>query len=378
MNHLLIANAETGAGTLLLGFLLLFLGAACGGSFGLPSKFVKRNLPWETLWGPFFFFATILIPLTFGPMLVDGLYETYRVAGWSLIILPLAFGLLWGLGSMTLGLSFAFIGLSLAYAINYGGQIIVGSMGPLLIHSPETLATLQGFVIILGVLVCLAGVVACGRAGVLKSKSQQGDDASDSAGKAKVAMIAGLLLAFLSGALCACWAIAFSFGEDVMEIAAKEPLSNPAWAKSIPVTILILWGGSISACLYCVYKLTVNKTWERFESEGAMKAVFLAFCMALLHDGAVLLFGLGATYLGDLGGSVGYAVFMSFAIIIGNVNGFLTGEWKGAHRKAVQWIFAGIVVLIVGICILGAAKSMDAQAEANTDVPVAETVAPAA
>ncbi len=80
--------------------------------------------------------------------------------------------------------------------------------------------------------------------------------------------------------------------------------------------------------------------------------------MACLHDGAIVFWGLGATNLGDLGVSVGYAVFMSFAIIVGNINGFLTGEWKGASKQSVNWILAGIAVLVVGVCILAKANTM--------------------
>ena len=39
-----------GASTV-FGFALLLLGALCGGSFGLPSKFAKKSTPWETLGG---------------------------------------------------------------------------------------------------------------------------------------------------------------------------------------------------------------------------------------------------------------------------------------------------------------------------------------
>jgi len=82
--------------------------------------------------------------------------------------------------------------------------------------------------------------------------------------------------------------------------------------------------------------------------------------MAVLHDGAIFLFGLGYFKLGDLGVSVGYAVFMSFAIIVGNVHGFRTGEWKGASRRSVAWIVAGIAILVAGVCILGLGNAMGA------------------
>jgi L-rhamnose-H+ transport protein len=82
--------------------------------------------------------------------------------------------------------------------------------------------------------------------------------------------------------------------------------------------------------------------------------------MALLHDGAIFLFGLGYFKLGDLGVSVGYAVFMSFAILVGNVHGFRSGEWTGAGRRSLAWIVAGIAILIVSVCILGLGNAMTA------------------
>ena len=98
---------------LAVGFAILLFGAMCGGSFGLPSKFVSKDLPWENLWGPFFLFATLLLPLIAGPALISGIFGIYAKVGLLGLIIPFAFGVLWGLGSMTLGLSFAYIGLSL-------------------------------------------------------------------------------------------------------------------------------------------------------------------------------------------------------------------------------------------------------------------------
>ena len=345
---------------LVVGFAILLLGAMCGGSFGLPSKFVSKDLPWENLWGPFFFFATLLLPLIAGPMLVPGLIGLYTKVGFLGLLLPFMFGLLWGLGSMTLGLSFAFIGLSLAYAINYGVQIIVGSIGPMLIHSPEKFQTTSGIVIMIGVGVCLLGVILCGRAGMLKAANEANNaPAAVENAKPKRNGLPGLLLALASGALCACWAIAFSFAGGIGEAAGTEPHLVTDWRNSLPATFLILFGGFFSSCLYCVVKLNQNKTWNRFLTPSAAFALLIAFLMAVLHDAAVGLFGLGASKLGVLGVSVGYAVFMAFSIMVGNFNGFLTGEWRNAGKATVRWITAGIIVLVIAVCILGLGKGLD-------------------
>jgi L-rhamnose-H+ transport protein len=343
----------------LIGFGLILLGAICGGSFGLPSKYVKKDTPWEVLWGPFFFVVTLLIPLIVAPLVVHDLGGIYARVGLTTIALVLIFGFLWGLGSMTLGMSFAFIGLSLAYALNYGAQIIFGSMLPMVLFNADQIFTPHGYVILAGVAVCVVGVIVCGRAGILKERGGRLGAAASTAANATGAppkMAIGLLIGVLSGVLCACYAVASAYAGPI----GKEALAsqNPDWAAAWAVTAMILWGGAVSSCLYCVAQLTKNKTWSHLVQPGAGWTMLLATVMALLHDAAIFFFGLGWLNVGDLGVPVGYPVFMSFAIIVGNVHGFRTGEWKQASRQSIVWIVVGISLLIVGVCILAAGKSM--------------------
>jgi len=348
-----------------LGFLFVVLGAVCGGSFGLPSKFARKNTPWEVLWGPFFLFVTILIPLTLGPLSAKGLFATVASAGLAGVAPVLVFGLLWGLGSMTLGMSFAFIGLSLAYAINYGAQIACGSMVPLALHHADQILTPRGTVVMAGVAVCLLGVVIAGRAGILRDRRVADAAPPDSAGTApKPKMAIGLVVAFLSGILCACYAIAFSYGGEVMTVSQKA-FGNPVWRSTFVVTALVLWGGAVSSCTYCGVQLVRKGTWRRFADVGLARLLGLALAMAVLHDGAILFWGLGVANLGDLGVSVGYAAFMSLAIIVGNVHGFRTGEWKGASRQSIRWIVVGIAVLVIGVCVLAKGNAMPRGAPAE-------------
>jgi L-rhamnose-H+ transport protein len=340
------------------GFLFVILGAVCGGSFGLPSKFVKKDTPWENLWGPFFLFVTVLIPLALGPVLVKDFHALYAAAGIGALLLPLIFGFLWGLGSMTLGMSFAFIGLSLAYSLNYGAQIAFGAIAPMLLHHSDQVLTPRGYVVLAGVAVCLLGVVISGRAGILKDRSTKAETAA-APGPAtlKPKMLIGLLVGVASGILCACYSVAASYTGPLAGV-AQERFGNEPWRAAFAVMAVILWGGAVSSCLYCAVRLTRNKTWGNFARPGLGLILGLAAVMALLHDGAIFFFGLGYLNLGDLGVSVGYAVFMSFAIIVGNVHGFRSGEWKGASRESIAWIVAGIVVLVLGVCILGKGNAM--------------------
>jgi hypothetical protein len=49
---------------------------------------------------------------------------------------------------------------------------------------------------------------------------------------------------------------------------------------------------------------------------------------------------------------------MSLAIIVGNLHGFRTGQWKRAGRQSIRWIAAGIAILILGVCILAKGNAM--------------------
>ncbi len=341
----------------ILGFGLMLVGAICGGSFGLPSKFAKKGTPWEVLWGPFFLIATVLIPVVVAPLVVNDLGGIYERVGSDVIVMVLLFGLLWGLGSMTLGMSFAYIGLSLAYALNYGAQIACGFLLPMLLFAPEKILTQHGYVLLAGVAVCLVGVVISGKAAILKEQSQKAasaDTPEPSTGQPPK-MTIGLVVAIISGILCACYAVASTYAGP---IGTEAELNNLKWEAAWAVTALILWGGAVSSCSYCAVQLTRNKTWGHFSKPGAGRVVLLAALMAVLHDAAIFFFGFGWLKLGKLGVAVGYPVFMSFAIIVGNIHGFRSGEWKGASRQSITWIVAGIALLIVGVCIIATGKSM--------------------
>jgi len=68
---------------------------------------------------------------------------------------------------------------------------------------------------------------------------------------------------------------------------------------------------------------------------------------------------------------------MSFAIIVGNVHGFRTGEWKGASRRSIAWVVAGIALLIVGVCILGKGNQMRESRAAGAQAAAPRAAAPA-
>ena len=56
--------------------------------------------------------------------------------------------------------------------------------------------------------------------------------------------------------------------------------------------------------------------------------------------------------VGALGTSVGFAIFQSGSVLIGNGLGFMTGEWKEASSESKRWLAGGLTVLIAGIVVV--------------------------
>ena len=344
---------------LIIGFGLVFLGAICGGTFALPSKFANKY-PWENLWGPFFLFVTLLIPIPLGSLLIKNIWATWVSAGWGVVMLPIIFGFLWGLGSFANGVAFSLIGLSLAYAINFGVQTSTGSILPLILQHSEHVNTVYGHVIIGGIMVCVAGVAICGYAGILKDrfikKYNKQNIEAEQIGKKK-STVKGIFICVISGILCACLNLAFSFGAKIQHISEVD-FNNSASSATLSVWMLTLIGGCISSCLYCVYLLSKNSTWENYVQPGGSKVLLLAATMAILHDGAIFLYGVGTSYIGTLGTSIGFAVFTSGIMIVGNLNGFLAEEWRGIERGIIFKNLIGVGIIIIGVCILAKGNSM--------------------
>ena len=62
-----------------------------------------------------------------------------------------------------------------------------------------------------------------------------------------------------------------------------------------------------------------------------------------------LFYGAGACALGKLGATVSWIILMATTVLMGNVWGFLSGEWKGSPEKAKNIMYFGLIFLLGSI-----------------------------
>ena len=335
------------------------LGALFLGTFVLPSKYIK-NYAWENTWGAFFFFAMLVVPVGFSALVVKDLWAGYADVPGSIIFGVIALSFLWGCGFCCWGTGLSMVGMSLGYSLTMGTMALVGSMVPFFLGNASTVFTTQGMVVCGGIVICIIGVGINGYAGVLREKSEPADDAAaQEAGAKSGRMLAGLAVCVLAGVLSSGLNIAFHIGNNVGKIAAtSESLGNPPWIAGLSTWTLVFLGGMISSVGYSAILLFKNKTWGGIKNEGSGKNLVFAFLMALGHFLCIFFYGIGGWKLGALGTSVGFAIFQSGSLLIGNGLGIFTGEWKNASAASKTWLAVGLATLIGGIICVAVGNSL--------------------
>jgi len=154
-----------------LGIFLHSVGGFAAGSFYIPFKKV-RNWAWESYWLVNGILSWIIMPWIIALLTVPGLISILREASKSSIFWSYLFGLLWGIGGLTFGLSMRYLGMSLGYAIALGFCAAFGTIIPPIYFGTfgDLITCASGLTALGGVLVCLAGIAICGWAGMSKEK----------------------------------------------------------------------------------------------------------------------------------------------------------------------------------------------------------------
>jgi len=170
-------------------------------------------------------------------------------------------------------------------------------------------------------------------------------------------MAKGIFVCVLAGTFSSGFNLAFDMGAPIQNLSGDR-FGNPLWIAQLALLLPIFWGGFIAAGSFAVFRLFKNGTWKHFTNAHIGRNLTMTFLMSLLHFLTLLFYAIGAEYLGQVGPSVGWAMFMAMAVILANVMGFITAEWKGASSTSRKWIYGGLTVLVLGIVVLAIGKEL--------------------
>ncbi|HMP93093.1 MAG TPA: L-rhamnose/proton symporter RhaT, partial [Phnomibacter sp.] len=267
----------------LLGVIFHFLGGFASGSFYIPFKRVK-GWAWESYWIVGGLFSWIIVPPLAAWLTIPKFSGIIASGAGNMLGLVYLFGVLWGIGGLTYGLGVRYLGVSLGSSIILGLCMVFGALIPSIYYDlfpaegKETfsmmLASTWGKVVLLGLLVCIAGIWVCGKAGMLKERQlkQETKDPHGMEVKTEYRFGLGLLVSIISGVLSACFNFGLEAGKPMADVA------NAAWKAANPqeagnflflnnVTyVVVLWGGLTTNLIWCLLLNARNKTFTDYSN----------------------------------------------------------------------------------------------------------------
>jgi len=301
------------------------------------------------------------------------------------------FGVLWGLGGLTFGLTMRYLGMSLGMAVALGYTAAFGTLMPPIfrgVFTSEVLGTRSGLVILGGVALCLLGIAFAGAAGV--SKEREMSTEQKRASIKEFDLKKGLLVATFSGVMSACFAYGLAAGDPIKTITIQH--GTPVLWQGLPVLVVVLAGGFTTNFIWCLILNIRNRTgYQYLESEIRSRvparneehilesvtdapAEEMAVAVAVAQDTAVRAPMLANYLFSALAGTTWYMQFffytmgetqmgrykfsswtlhMASIIIFSTLWGIALKEWKGAGGKTRLLVAFSLLALVSSTVIVG-------------------------
>lgn len=324
------------------GILAVMIGGMFNGSFVAPMRKLK-GWRWGHGWFVYSLTGLVVVPFLASLATVPHLWTVLTTADPVALRSSMIFGFGWGIGSVLFGIGVDRMGLAVGYGLILGLIAPIGTFVPLIVLHPDRLWTMQGASLLAGTLIVLAGISLCARAGKIR------EDAAGGTAPARAGFGIALLICFLAGLFSPMLNLSFAFGAGLQRRAAElgagpNSATNAVW-------LVTLLAGFVPNASYALWRVQREQALKEFRVNAARNGLWAAL-MGVLCFASFLVYGFGATALGDLGPVVGWPLFMSMALITSNTLGWLSGEWRGSPPHARRFSLAGIGTLIVAIVVI--------------------------
>ena len=325
---------------IIIGLLIIAVGAFCQSSSYVPINRIKK-WSWESYWIVQGVFAWLVFPFLGALLAVPeghSLFEIYAAhptdALWAMF-----FGVLWGVGGLTFGLSMRYLGVALGQSVALGTCAGLGTiLTPIFTGNTSDLTT----PVLVGVVVTLLGIRIIGYAGSLKSASLSEEEKKKAVKDFNFTK--GITVALLAGFMSACFSIGLGFGESLFFEESAEIY------KTLPATFMVTLGGFMTNAVYCFYQNGKNKTWGDYgQTSLYLNNVLFCALAGILWYSQFFGLSLGKGFLTSSPAllTFSWCILMSLNVTFSNVWGIILKEWKGCSQKTIITLLIGLVVLIV-------------------------------
>lgn len=347
----------------LIGLLYHWLGGLASGSFYVPFRLV-RIWSWETYWLVGGVFSWIVAPWLMAGLLTSDPIEVLRQTPPATLFWVYLFGVLWGLGGLTFGLTMRYLGMSLGMAMVLGYCAAFGTLMPPIFSgefAARVLGTASGLVVLTGIGICLAGIAIAGLAGISKEKEMLSEQKK--ATIAEFDLKKGVMVATFSGVMSACFSYALAAAQPIRDLTIAHG-TDSLW-QGLPVLVVVLLGGFTTNLIWCVALNVRNRTGHEYLAKELVQPsgstpvpvpmlnnyVFSAIAGVTWYL-QFFFYSMGETQMGEFRFS-SWTLHMASIIIFSTLWGLALKEWKGSSRKTMRLLVLSIAVLVGSTIVVG-------------------------
>lgn len=328
------------------------IGGTSAASCYLPFEKVK-NWSWEVFWIVQALFAWLIMPMVIGYFTVPELFTVLTHAPVQPFWAALLLGAAYGFGGLSFGYAIRNIGYSLTYTISIGISAVLGTIVPLLIDGKmvEQFTRTGGGIVLAGMVMSMAGVSLCGRAGFLKEK-----DLAVLSGKGGLNfnMKKGLMLTIIAGTLSAVWGISLSVGQPISDLAAQH---GAGYFEGNAKLIVSSWGCLITNLIWFIVVAVKNGTISSlFDSKSLGRRRFVSNYALSALAGSLwytqfFFYGLGHVNMGSFM-FASWVLHMSMLIFFSYIIGVIMKEWKSVNRNTYVLLIIALLVLVSSFVLM--------------------------
>jgi L-rhamnose-H+ transport protein len=328
------------------------------------------------------------MPWTIAALMTRDLLTVLQSAPVKAIVWAYIFGVLWGFGGLTFGLTMRYLGLSLGMATALGCTAIFGTLVPPIFdrHFGELMAERSGMIILAGVGVCVLGIVFAGAAGVSKERELSREQKLASIREFNLKL--GLGVAIFCGVMSSCFAFGLRAGDSIKALTLAHGTTT-MW-QGLPVLIVVMGGGFTTNFVWCAILHARNTSvgeylripahasqasateHPRMENPIDAESAEMALAMepapkqrlSILSNylfsalaGATwymqfFFYTMGETQMGRYRFS-SWTLHMASIMIFGTLWGIALKEWRGVSTRTKVLVFLTLLTLIGSTVIVG-------------------------
>jgi len=355
--------------TVLTALMLSVIAGVFNGSWGTPPKYMKK---WseEVIWFTFSFFGFLILPWLTIFILSPSAYKLISHLPSNLLLIMFTGGIIFGLSQVFFAIAFKYIGVGINYVINISMGTAGAAIIPFLWHQ-DLIGTYYFYLQFAGIVLFIIAVCIGAIAGAIRDKGNQSDKTNSKKNKVILYLLIGVFYSILAGIGSACQGITYIIANPEVSRMGISLFHLPILAANVISWVIIFSCAWIPFVIYFLFFIIKNKSYTNYSSPGKIKYWIFSILMGCGFWCGLIFFCKASVVIGgDLAPTITWPLFMVFIILVSNIWGWLTGEWKNAKGKAVFLIWLSIIIFIVAISVFSYSSKMKPKGEHRIVHPV--------